>query len=271
MRVLVLTTREPNQAALVRKLASRCEVAGVVLSANSPRRPPRHRGRLLANRIAARTVGRPFTAAWFELLARYDREHGGFPDSPRIQVDNVNDQGTLDAIADLSPDLIAVSGTNLVGERVIDAAGRTRGIVNLHTGISPHVKGGPNCTNWCLAEGWFHLIGNSVMWLDRGIDSGNLIASERTPLTGEEGLGELHWRVMEHAHDLCARAVAAIAAGEPVPDVAQAEVGSGPTFHNADWTASAMLRARRNFARRYRSGVAAAVRCDVPLVRLPER
>lgn len=271
MQVLVLTVAEANQAALVRKLTDRCEIAGVVLSANIPHSRPRRRARLLLNRVAARTVGTSFRTAWSGMLARYDRGHGSFPDVPQVEVDNVNDAAVLSAIEGLTPDLIAVSGTNLVGERVIEAAGGTRGIVNLHTGISPHVKGGPNCTNWCLAQGWFHLIGNSVMWLDRGIDSGNLIATERTPLTGDETLEELHWKVMEHAHDLCARAIGAIAAGIPVPDVPQAELGDGPTFHNADWTAAAMLRARRNFARHYRRGVAEAAGRDVPLVRLPER
>ena len=271
MRVLVLTTRQPNQEALVWRLAGSCEVAGVVLSANIPRRAPRRRARRWANRVAGRTVGRPFTAAWFGMLARYERQYGGLPDVPQVEVDNVNDAAVLDAIAELAPDLIAVSGTSLVGESVIAAADGTRGIVNLHTGISPHVKGGPNCTNWCLARGWFHLIGNSVMWLDRGIDSGNLIATERTPLTGEEDLEELHWKVMEHAHDLYVRAIGVIAAGEPVADVPQADLGTGPTFHNADWTAVSMLRARRNFARRYRLAVGASAPRDVSLVPLAGR
>ena len=158
---------------------------------------------------------------------------------------------------------------NLVGEDVIEASRKNRGVVNLHTGISPYVKGGPNCTNWCLAQGWFHLIGNSVMWLDRGIDSGNLITTERTSLTGDEDQEELHWKVMEHAHDLYVRAISAIAAGDGVPDVPQQDLGTGPTFHNADWTARAMIRARWNFARRYPREVGAAMAPEVRLVALP--
>jgi methionyl-tRNA formyltransferase len=270
MRVLVLTTPEPNQAALVQRLGERCEVVGVVLSANATRRPPRHRGRLWANRVAARTVGRPFTEAWSRMLARYDRERRGFPDLPRIEVADVNAPPVLEAIEELAPDLVAVSGTNLLGPAVIEASARGRGIVNLHTGISPQVKGGPNCTNWCLARGWFHLIGNTVLWLDAGVDSGNLIATERTPLTGDEDLAELHWKVMEHAHDLYARGIGAIAAGRPVPDVPQDEVGRGSTFRNTDWTARRMLRARWNFRRRYAREVIATRASGVPLVRLED-
>jgi len=203
------------------------------------------------------------------MLARYERTYDGFPDVRQVEVGNVNDPAVLEAIAALAPDLLAVSGTNLVGADVIEASRKSRGIVNLHTGISPYVKGGPNCTNWCLAQGWFHLIGNSAMWLDRGIDSGNLITTERTSLTGDEDLEELHWKVMEHAHDLYVRAISAIAADDGVPDVRQQDLGTGPTFHNADWTARAMIRARWNFARRYPREVGAAMAPEVRLVALP--
>jgi len=37
---------------------------------------------------------------------------------------------------------------------------------------------------WCLAKNWLHLIGNTVMWIDPGIDSGDLLSTERTPLDG---------------------------------------------------------------------------------------
>jgi methionyl-tRNA formyltransferase len=269
MRVLVLTNPQPNQAALVRKLTLECQVVGVVLSENIPRRPPKHRIRRWANRIAGRTVGRPLVSAWLKMLQRYDREGAGFPAVPQIKVANVNDRPVLNAIHELAPDLVAVSGTNLVDRPVIEACAQRRGIVNLHTGISPQVKGGPNCTNWCLARGWFHLIGNTVMWLDAGIDSGNLIATERTPLTGRETLEELHWKVMEHAHDLYVRAISAIGAGWRVPNVPQHEVGKGPTFRNADWTALEMLRARRNFRRRYPRDMVAS-RHSVSLVSLDD-
>jgi methionyl-tRNA formyltransferase len=254
MRVLVLTTDQPNQTALVRKLAGVCEIVGVVLSSNVPRRRSR-RIRSLTNRIAAHTVGRPLTHAWDSMLERYAAQHDGVPAARRVEVDNINDPLTLSTIEEMAPDLVAVSGTNIVGPELIEAAGRARGMVNLHTGISPYVKGGPNCTNWCLARGWFRLIGNTVMWIDAGVDSGNLIATEATALDGTETLEELHWKVMEHAHDLYVRSIAAIAGGDRVAAVPQTDVGDGPTFANADWSALEMLRARWNFARHYSTAV----------------
>jgi methionyl-tRNA formyltransferase len=251
MRLLLLCNEQPNQAALAHKLAGVSELVGLVVSANVPRAPARRRARRFANRAASATVGRPFRDAWFSMLARYASEYGDFPDVPRTEVANVNDSATLAAVESLRPDLIAVSGTNIVAQALIEAAARHGAVMNLHTGISPYVKGGPNCTNWCLARCWFDLIGNTVMWLDAGIDSGNVIATERTPLDGAEDLPELHWKVMEHAQDLYARAVGAHADGRRLPNVPQDEIGTGPTFLNAEWSGAEMLRARWNFSRHY--------------------
>ena len=123
--------------------------------------------------------------------------------------------------------------------------------MNLHTGISPFVKGGPNCSNWCLAEGTFHLIGSTIMWLDLGIDSGNIITTEQTPLDGTESLFEMHWKVMEHAHDLYRRVVSRLAKGHELPSIPQDSIGLGRTFYGVEWNGVAARRALRNFQREY--------------------
>ena len=255
MKVVVLTLDQPNQAALCRKLEIHCEIAAIVLSENVPRKQPAvsRRLRSVINRVSARLAGLPFIAAWEQLQRRYAELYGHFPDVPLVRVRNINDAATIQIIEEKSPDLIIVSGTNLVGRKIIEIASHRGGLLNLHTGLSPYIKGGPNCTNWCLAQGLFHLIGNTVMWLDAGIDSGNIVASEQTPLTGDETLAELHWKVMEHAQSMCVGVVSRLASGKPVPSVPQDQIGSGQTYYNIDWDLQAMLRARSNFKNHYRS------------------
>jgi methionyl-tRNA formyltransferase len=255
LKLVLLVCDQPNQHALAHKLSQVCEIAAVVVSANRPRRPPPRRWRILVNRVEGRLVGRPFVTGWQRLMARYREAYAGFPPAPLVRVDNVNDPGTLETIARHRPALVVVSGTNLVGAKVIEAAEVIKGgggIVNLHTGLSPYVKGGPNCTNWCLATGHFEMIGNTVMWLDRGIDSGDIIATERTPLRYDESLDELYWKVMEHGHDLYVRCARAIAAGRPVPRVPQQSIAGGQTYYRADWSARPMLAARANYQRHWR-------------------
>lgn len=261
MRVVILTNGQGNQKALACRIAERSEVAAIIVSRNIPRSRPNaaKRFRLLINSAAGRTVGRPFVDAWYEMIAAYEAEFPWFPVKNVIEVSNVNDDETVQAIKKYSPDLIAVSGTNLVGRKVIEAARSARGIVNLHTGISPYVRGGPNCTNWCLAKEWFHLIGNTVMWLDIGIDTGNIIATEQTPLDGSETLTALHKKVMDHAHLMYKNTIAAIGLNSPVPSIPQATVANGSHFNSVDWTAREMRRALYNFRHSYRNYFTGAV------------
>ncbi len=253
MRVVILTNEQGNQTALCNKFAEKFDVAAIVLSQNIPKKKPSlsKKANLLVKRLAGRTFGREFVDVWFEMQKKYDSLYPDFPEAEIVRVENVNAKESFQTIEKHKPDLVIVSGTNLVGKKVIKTAQERRGIVNLHTGISPYVKGGPNCTNWCLAKGWFHLIGNTVMWLDLGIDTGNIIATEQTPLDGNESLFDLHWKVMEHAHDIYVRSVEKIAAEENVHSVPQNEIGEGSLFYTADWNARAMRDASRNFKNKY--------------------
>ena len=252
MKAVILTGNQGNQRALCHKMARAGEVAAIVVSDNVPRKKPTltKKAQSLFNRVTGRLAGREFVDTWFKMLQEYDRQFPEFPDVPVVRVRNVNDAGTLETLKKYAPDLTIVSGTNLVGKKVIGASAK---IVNLHTGISPYVKGGPNCTNWCLAKNWFHLIGSTVMWLDLGIDTGKLIATEQTPLDGRESLFELHWKVMEHAHDLYVRAVQKIGEGREVPSVPQSEIAEGTTFYTADWNLRAQRAALRNFRDDYKN------------------
>ena len=254
MRVVILTNPQSNQNALITKMAERVDVAAVVLSQNIPRKKPAFAKRIrsYANAFAARSAGRELLHAWQGMLQRYEESFPAFTAAPIVKVENINDDETRDAVSKYAPDLIVVSGTNLVGRKLIEHSKDFGGIVNLHTGVSPYVKGGPNCTNWCLAKAWFHLIGNTVMWLDAGVDSGALIATERTPLDGSESLTDLQWKVMEHAHDLYVSVVEQHGQKKELPSVSQSSIADGTEFRSAEWNARAMKSALSNFKTAYR-------------------
>src|SRR5262249_1175840 len=141
----------------------------------------------LATRIPVRIFTGELAHTWQSLQARYRDQYPAPPTTEGPEVSSINDAATLSFLEKSRPDHVVVSGTNMVGRKLLAwLDGRRCGTINLHTGISPYVRGGPNCTNWCLAMGWYHLIGNTVMWIDAGVDSGDLIATERTLLDGSE-------------------------------------------------------------------------------------
>jgi methionyl-tRNA formyltransferase len=269
MKILLFVAPQSNQRALAHKIAAHLPIAAIVTV--TPRRSwtkkpslPR-RLKALASRVLAFPVGLPLRRAWFGMLEHYDRAFLDFPVQP-LEVDDVNTPEIVALVERERPDLVVVSGTNLLKTPLIDAIHRSGKVVNLHTGISPYIKGGPNCTNWCLALRRFDLIGNTVMWLDAGIDSGALIATERTPLTGRESLTELHIAVMEHAHALYVRCIRFFAEGKGLPSVRQKDLGDGRLFLTRHWTAGPMAKALANYRLHYRKEAAAPPREQITLV-----
>lgn len=193
---------------------------------------------------------RQIDESWFFLLQKYANQYRTLPPVKIIEVENINSTKCLEFTKENEADLIIVSGTSLIKKNMFELKTRI-GIINLHTGLSPYVKGGPNCTNWCIANNDFHLIGNTIMWLDEGIDSGNIITSEFAEMTGNETLNELHYLVMEHAHSLYLKAISLIlSSAYNYQGKKQIDIVTGKTYYSKMWTLEQkkkMLKNWKNF------------------------
>lgn len=255
MKLLLWIGNAPQHIALANLLQQQCDVVGVILET----RPSRNKN--LLSRIGKRIFQSPLAQAWKAMQAECRQRHPALTNQNVLHVENINSQAAIDFVVAQAPDLVAVSGTRMIKSKMLSQA--TGKILNLHTGLSPYIKGGPNCTNWCLAEQKIHLIGNTVMWIDEGIDSGNLIATEFTPLQGDESLNELHIRVMRHAHDLYVRCIEKAMQGE-AKNVDQKSICEGTTYFSRQWTPAKVRAAVQNFKQSYSDVIAS----DLPKLRL---
>ncbi|MEL6720149.1 MAG: formyltransferase family protein [Bacteroidota bacterium] len=238
MRVVILCGSNPNQKALANKIAKQFDVVGLVIEKRVGKNKKQSFSKIL-KKIWDRTRFHKIDGVWKKMMRHYEEFYSQFPNtSETLVTPNVNDKSVYDFVGNCDPDLVVVSGTRIIKPPFFDLK-PSKGITNLHTGISPYIKGGPNCTNWCLAEDQFHLIGNTIMWIDAGIDSGNIITTEQTSITGEENLFELHIKVMEHAHDLYLRSLHTIEYQfDDCPSVPQKDIDKGNLYYNRMWTAS---------------------------------
>ncbi|TMI73071.1 MAG: hypothetical protein E6H09_08805 [Bacteroidetes bacterium] len=242
-----------NQKALAVKIHRRFGLLGIVISEKSTA-PSRHRLSKIPSLIWDRLRFRSVYDIWKRLQQDYDRQFPSWPDVPVLRVQDINSEETTAFTKNLQPALIVVSGTALIKEKLL-TTDASIGIINLHTGLSPYVKGGPNCTNWCIANDDWHLVGNTIMWLSKGIDSGNIITSECIDIRDSRDLPEAHMRVMEHAHDLYLRAINYLLNGQPPYNaVPQSSLGKGRLFLTKMWTASEKKKLMRNWASRKSSG-----------------
>lgn len=258
MKCLLLVGPGENQRVLAHRLHTAAPLAHIARIALAPSKSSRKWGRSLVSL----TLASGLRNAWNGLMHHYARFEPGWPETAMSEHQGVNNPSVTALIEQLQPDLVLVSGTDLLRAPLIEAVGRHGQILNLHTGISPFIKGAPNCTNWALALGEFGMIGNTVMWIDAGIDSGPIVATEQTPLDGNESLLQLHIKVMDHAHDLLVRAYLRFCEGKPLPRIAQSSLGDGRLFLSRHWNVAAMIKAVWNFRTRY--GRKALSRCAAP-------
>jgi methionyl-tRNA formyltransferase len=249
LKIVIWCGAAANQKALANKIAANFEVAGIVIDTHTGKKKKRNLFQLPAiiwDRFRFRTIYN----AWQNLMRYYENKFPQWPDPLQLKVSNINDKKTETFTNQFQPDLIIVSGTSLIKEPLISIPVAI-GIINLHTGLSPYVKGGPNCTNWCIANYAFHLVGNTIMWLNAGIDSGNVITTEAVDIKKANDLDDAHRLVMDHAHDLYLRAISYLSETEPpYNSVPQSSIENGKLFLAKMWTASRKKDLVRNWRKR---------------------
>jgi len=228
MKIILWIGNEPNQKALANKIHSLFPLAGIITETRL------YKQKITLSKLLERLFFPTIGKAWWKMVQHYSTAHSNYPKANTLDVENINSDDAYEFSKNIDADLIVVSGTSLIKQKMLSLKPSV-GILNLHTGLSPYVKGGPNCTNWCIANGKFHLIGNTIMWIDAGIDSGNIVTTEFTELTGDENLEQLHLKVMEHAHDLYLRAINSVSEGK-TSSVQQTSIAEGNTYYNKDWT-----------------------------------
>lgn len=243
MRIVLWVGNESLQKALAHKIHHQFPLTAIVIETRLNKR------KITLQSLVEKGIEKLFLSqiskAWYGMLRHYEKQYPIFPNVPVLDVENINSENAYAFTEKYQPDLIIVSGTRLIKKKMLSLK-PSIGILNLHTGLSPYIKGGPNCTNWCLATKQFHLIGNTIMWIDDGIDSGNILTTEFTQLNGNESLLDLHVKVLDHAHDLYVRSLTSVSKGTS-NNVPQSSIGEGTTFYNKEWNLKQKIRLVRNF------------------------
>jgi folate-dependent phosphoribosylglycinamide formyltransferase PurN len=217
---------------------------------NGLRRPAQ-----LLNKVAQRLFFSPVLAEIDRVAHRVFSDGDGgqeWPDVPRCSVRDINGSRAVEVLRNEGADAFLVSGTRMVKDPVFDLC-PPRGLFNLHTGLSPYYKGGPNCTLWALARAEPHFLGATVHALDRGIDSGDLIRTAATPVSPDSSVADLVSATVSLGHEIYVETAVRVAAGDPYKPISQSTLGAGRTFYTREWNILHLWRAIR-FVRSGRLG-----------------
>jgi methionyl-tRNA formyltransferase len=135
-------------------------------------------------------------------------------DLPVLQPEKVRNQDFLDTFRSLAPDLVVVAafGQILPGEII---HGPKEGCINIHPSLLPKYRGSAPIQRALICGE--EITGVTIMRMDEGVDSGDILLQEETPIGPEETFGELHDRLANMGADLLLIALAMLLTGTLLP------------------------------------------------------
>jgi folate-dependent phosphoribosylglycinamide formyltransferase PurN len=131
-----------------------------------------------------------------------------------VRVTTVNSDAARDALRRQNPRVVIVNGTRILSAETLAAVGAP--FLNLHAGITPEYRG-VHGGYWALAEGHPERAGVTLHYVDRGIDTGAVIAQATIAPTARDSFVTYPYLQLAAGVPLLVDAVTTLLAGRPVP------------------------------------------------------
>ncbi|MBC3515563.1 methionyl-tRNA formyltransferase [Neobittarella massiliensis] len=129
---------------------------------------------------------------------------------PVYQPASVKKAETIELLASLQPDLIAVVAYGkILPQQVIDLP--PLGCINVHGSLLPKYRGAAPI-QWSVINGE-KTTGVTTMYMDAGLDTGDMIYTDTVEIGGDETSGQLYQRLAKVGADLLLKTLTGIADG----------------------------------------------------------
>jgi methionyl-tRNA formyltransferase len=137
-----------------------------------------------------------------------------------LQPESLNDAGLLDSLSVLSPDAMVVVDYGAMIPAAMLSLPRL-GCINGHASLLPRWRGAAPIERAVLAGD--RETGISIMLMDEGLDTGEVLLTVRTPIAAADSAGELRSRLSGICGDALIEGLEGYAAGDlkPVPQASQ--------------------------------------------------
>ncbi len=114
-------------------------------------------------------------------------------DKIKLTVDDANDKVCFDFIKRQKPQIIFIYGTSILKKEFLDRIKAP--ILNIHSGILPKYRN-VHSDFWAFLNKDFDNIGVSIIYLDSGIDSGDLAVQRRIKYSKSDGLIDIKIKIL---------------------------------------------------------------------------
>lgn len=136
---------------------------------------------------------------------------------PVWQPANINSENSIDKLKEINPKIFVVVAYGRILNKAVLAV-PALGAVNVHASLLPDLRGAAPI-EWAILNGYKET-GVTTMFMDEGLDTGDIILQVSTPIDPEETGGQLKTRLAAIAQKLLPETLALMLKGE-APRIAQ--------------------------------------------------
>lgn len=158
-----------------------------------------------------------------------------------IQAGEINDQRVVDQVIGLNADLLVCYGSSLVKSELLSVfQGR---FLNVHLGLSPYYRGsGTNI--WPMINDELEYVGATFMYIDAGVDTGDIIHQIRAAVHPGDGPHQIGNRLIVEMADIYAEIIACF---DRLEKLAQPPKLGGRVYKSKDFNNLACEKLYENF------------------------
>lgn len=133
---------------------------------------------------------------------------------PIIYSRKTNSLQTIKVLETLAPDLLILGQIGIVRDDILRLP--KIGVLNAHPGLLPYYRG-IDCAAWAIYDDRFDRVGSTVHWVNRGIDTGNILIAQPYVFRGDEKIHTLTDRLYDQGIALLAQVIEEIKGGKVLP------------------------------------------------------
>lgn len=178
---------------------------------------------------------------FFELFCNSIRDKS----NPKfIDRGDVNNKDIVSTIINLKPDLIISYGCSIIRSELLDVfKGR---FINIHLGLSPYYRG--SGTNyWPFVNDELQFVGTTFMYIDSGIDTGEIIHQIRAKIFQGDNIHQVGNRLIRDSVFECVKLIQRF---EKLQKIIPYEVDKGinKIYKKKDFTEDSLIIANKNIS-----------------------
>jgi len=145
----------------------------------------------------------------------------------------VNSELVYEKIQSFKPDVMMVFGSSIIREPILSLGKKNR-FINLHLGLSPYYKG--NGTNfWPFINDELEYLGSTVLHLDPGIDTGDIITHVRPEIEEQDDVHSLGCKIIKDSVEVIIEILQRIDSEQEINRIPQWEIQDEKVYKLKDF------------------------------------